>query len=320
MKNIFSIVLTLLALVLLNAATFTVQEHQQAIIIQFGKIKGDAVTKAGLHFKIPFIQNVKYFEKRILQWEGDKGEVPTFDKKFIWVDTTARWRIADALLFYKTVKDIETALARMGPILDGATKDTVSGFNLTESVRNTNKILDDYAEHQKEEKSSKLDSDLGELDSDIEKIAHGREKLSEMISERARVELVKLGIELIDVMFRSIAYQESVEKKVFQSMIEERNQIATKIRSSGQGEKANILGQLDLALKKIESEAYKKSQIIRGQAEAEAMHIYAKELKEDPHFFEFVKTLETYKNTIAKRGQFVLSTDNAFLGLLKKGG
>ena len=254
-----------------------------------------------------------------MQWEGEKGEVPTFDKKFIWVDTTARWKINDALLFYKTVKDIEGALARMGPILDGATKDTVSSFNLTESVRNTNKILSDWDEHQKEELKNKIDSDLGELTSDIEKVTHGREKLSEMIRDRARIELAKLGIQLIDVQFRSIAYQESVEKKVFQSMIEERKQIASKIRSSGQGEKANILGQMQLALKKIESEAYRKSQVIRGQADAQAISIYAKELKEDPHFFEFTKTLETYKTTLAKKGQFVLSTDNAFLSVLRKG-
>lgn len=323
MKNISLLLFIVIALFLAQTATFTVQEHEQAIVVQLGKVQGDPITEAGLHFKVPFFHDIKYFDKRILQWDGQRGEVPTKDKKFIWVDTTARWKISNALVFYKSVRDIRTALLRIGPILDGATKDTVSNYNLIESVRNSNKILSDISEHAEEAKKLTAATDtnsLEEIMTDVEEVKFGREKLSEMIAERARAELDQLGISLIDVQLRSIAYQESVEKKVFQSMISERNQIAAKIRSSGKGEAAKIHGQRDLALKRIESEAYRKAQVIKGEAEAKSIAIFAKSLKRDPEFFEFIKTLDAYKTTIAKKGEFILSTDNAFLSLLKNGG
>ena len=326
MKNLISLVILALIMVVLSASTYTVPEHQQAIILQLGKIAGDPVTKAGLHFKIPFIQDVKYFDKRILQWDGERGEIPTKDKKFIWVDTTARWRIKDALVFYKASRDISSALFRIGTAVDGATKDLVSNYDLIESVRNSNNIFKDIEENKlsaQETRNQDEDSDDAILDdfiADVQSVSVGREKLSEMIAERARVNLDGFGIELIDVQLRSIAYQENVEAEVFKSMISERKQIATKIRSSGKGEEAKILGQLDLALKKIESEAYRKSQLLKGKAEAESFRIYADSLKEDPDFFEFTKNLEVYRNTISKNGEFILSTDNAFLELLRKGG
>ena len=315
-------------MILLNASTYTIPEHQQAIILQLGKIAGDPITKAGLHFKIPFIQEVKYFDKRILQWDGERGEIPTKDKKFIWVDTTARWRIKDALIFHKASPlGVRSALLRIGTAVDGATKDLVSNYDLIESVRNSNNIFKDIQENKKSAQKTQgkddLDSEDAILDdfiADVQSVAVGREKLSEMIAERARVNLDGFGIELIDVQLRSIAYQENVEAEVFKSMISERKQIATKIRSSGKGEEAKILGQLDLALKRIESEAYRKAQALKGKAEAESFKIYADSLREDPDFFEFMKNLEVYKNTIAKNGEFILSTDNAFLELLRKGG
>ena len=327
MKNLISLIILALLMILLNASTYTVPEHQQAIILQLGKIAGDPVTKAGLHFKIPFIQDVKYFDKRILQWDGERGEIPTKDKKFIWVDTTARWRIKDALVFYKASRDIPSALFRIGTAVDGATKDLVSNYDLIESVRNSNSIFKDIEENklsaQKTQGKDDLDSEdaiLEDFIADVQSVAVGREKLSEMIAERARKNLDEFGIELIDVQLRSIAYQENVESEVFKSMISERKQIATKIRSSGKGEEAKILGQLDLALKRIESEAYRKAQLLKGKAEAESFKIYADSLGKDPEFFEFTKNLEVYKNTISKNGEFILSTDNASLELLRKGG
>ena len=200
---------------------------------------------------------------------------------------------------------------------------------MIESVRNSNSIFKDIEENKSEakkrlEEQENSDSDnviIEELISDVKPVKSGREKLSEMIATRARTKLRQdYGIELIDVQLRSIAYQENVEKKVFQSMISERKQIATKIRSAGKGEEAKILGQLDLALKKIESEAYRQSQALIGTAEAEAIGIFASSLKRDPNFYEFIKNLDAYKNTIAKKGEFILSTDSAFLELLKKGG
>ena len=327
MKNLASLLGLIVLLFLVNVSTYTVQETEQAIILQLGKVSGDPVTKAGLHWKLPFVQEVKYFDKRILHWDGEVREVPTRDKKFILVDTTARWKIKDALLFYRSVRDIDNARFRMGSIIDGATKDTISSHDLIETVRNSNKIFSDIEENKRALKEqgetedvSEVDTVLDEFVSDVKKVYRGREKLSEMIAERAGKTLADLGIELIDVQLRRIAYQEKVEQSVFKSMISERKQIATKIRSAGEGEKARVLGQLDLTLKKIESEAYKKAQEIKGRADAESIAIFADALKEDPSFYEFVKNLEVYQNTLSKNGQFILTTDNAFLKLLKKGG
>jgi len=327
MKNLASLLGIIVLLFLVNVSTFTVQETEQAIILQLGKVKGDPVTQAGLHWKLPFVQDVTYFDKRILHWDGDVSEIPTRDKKFILVDTTARWKINDALLFYRSVKNIDKARDRMGSIIDGAAKDTISSYALIESVRNANKILDDIAENRRtaeEERDTtevqESDTVLDEFVSDMKRVTKGREKLSLMIAERARKSLKDLGIDLIDIQLRRIAYQEKVEKSVFQSMISERNQIATKIRSAGKGEEARILGQLDLSLKRIESEAYRKSQAIKGEADAQAIKIFADALREDPKFYEFVKNLEVYQKTLSQKGEFILTTDNAFLKLLQNGG
>ncbi len=300
--------------------SFTLHESEQALILEFGKIRREPITEAGIHFKIPWLQDVKFFDKRILQWDGDRGEIPTKDKKFIWVDIVARWRIADPALFYKAVKDVPQALLRMGPIVDGITKDTISNFNLIEAVRNSNQILDDIQKNK--EKAEKLlavdaaDTSLDELSTSVEIVELGREKISSLITEKACAELKSFGIELIDVQIRSIAYKELVEQKVYQRMISERMKIATKIRSTGKGEEAKILGQMDLTLKKIESEAYRKSQIMKGEAEAKAIEIYAATLHEDPKYFEFVRTLEAYKTALSKQTDFILSTDSSFFKLL----
>ena len=326
MKNLISLLGLTVLLFLLNISTYTVQETEQAIILQMGKVRGEPVTQAGLHWKLPFFQEVKYFDRRILHWDGDVGEVPTRDKKFILVDTTARWRISDALLFYRSVRDVNNARFRMGSIIDGATKDTISSHDLIETVRNSNKIFEDVEDNRralKEAENGPGGDGISEvdtvLDDDIKRVHRGREKLSEMIADRAGRTLKDLGIELIDIQLRRIAYQEKVEQSVFRSMISERKQIATKIRSLGEGEKARVLGQLDLTLKKIESEAYKQAQEIKGRAEAESIRIFAGSLKEDPSFYEFVKNLEVYQKTLGEKAQFIMTTDNAFLRLFRQG-
>ncbi len=322
-KNNISLVLFVFVSILVYSSTYTLSEFKQAIIIQLGEIKGEPVTKAGLHWKIPFIQKVLKFDKRILQWDGDRGEIPTKDKKFIWVDTTARWRIEDALMFYRTLRDENNALSRMGTILEGITKDTVSNYNLIEIVRNSNAILQDIEENKKEAQEKAAadisDTSLDEATLSVETISVGREKISQLISQRARRELKNFGLHLTDVQIRSIAYKEVVEKEVYKRMISEREKIAEKIRSTGMGEKAKIMGQLALQKKKIQSDAYRKIQEIKGKAEAEAIDIYATSLKKDPDFFSFLKTMETYKKTLVKNGSFLLSTDNEFLKLLSKG-
>ena len=309
-KSQSTAIISIIALfVIFNASTFRVNEWEQAIITQFGKIQGEPVTKAGLQFKIPFLQDVRFFDKRILTWDGKPEQVPTKDKKYIWVDTTARWRIVDSIKFLQTVQDERRATRRITSILEGKTKNIVSKFNLVETVRNTNAILEAPAEDEDVE-----DKITGE----IEAIKVGREKLSTMITEEARKEINSLGIELIDVLIRRIAYEKSVENKVFDRMISERNRVAERIRSIGKGEEAKISGTLNLDLKKIESEAYKKSKVIRGKAEAQAIKIYADAIKKGPQFYDFNQTLDAYKSSLPGRANFVISTDSKFFKILDK--
>jgi membrane protease subunit HflC len=314
-----------LALLSVGSA-YTLPEGQQALITQFGRIIGKPVTQAGLHFKLPFIQDVRYFEKRILEWDGDSNQIPTKDKKFIWVDTTARWRIIDAVTFAQTVRTEEAAQTRLNSILDGSTRDVISNHALVEAVRNTNTLLEQarkraealaVAVAEKEPTAATIEMEE-EITGELESITVGRERLSEMIHGRAKEKLRELGIELIDVQLRRIAYENSVEEKVYDRMISERKRIAEKIRSIGKGEQAKIRGKLNLDLKEIESKAYRQSQEIKGRAEAEAINIYAKSLGQDPEFYEFTRTLEAYRKTLKDKGNFVMSTDSDFLRLMQQ--
>jgi membrane protease subunit HflC len=323
MKNMGLLIGSFLLLIGFLSSTYTVPEHQQALVVELGKVKGKPVTEAGLHMKLPLIQDVRYFEKRLLQWDGEKVEIPTLDKKFILADTTARWKIKDALVFYRAVRDVNNAMLRMGTILDGITKDTISHYRLLETVRNTNDIFQDIQNNRKEAERLLLvdatDTTLDELSTDVDQITTGREKLSQIITERAQKDLENFGIELVDVQIRSVAYKEVVEEKVYSRMISERMKIADKIRSTGQGERAKILGQLDLALKKVESEAYRKSQEIRGKAEAEAINIFTLALQADTEFYGYIKALDTYKDVFGKNTHFLLSTESGFLDVFNKG-
>ena len=297
--------------VVIYSSVFTVHEWQQAIVTQFGKIIGEPVSDAGIHFKIPFIQDVRYFEKRILNWDGEPAQVPTKDKKFILVDTTARWRIVDPVKFIQTVQDEDRAMLRITSIIDGKTKTVISNYNLVETVRNTNSILDKVAQAAQDEGEEKI---TGE----IEVIEAGREKLSELITLQARKEIDSLGVELIDVLIRRIAYEKSVESKVFDRMISERMRIAEKIRAIGKGEEAKIRGTLNLDLKTIESEAYRQAQTIRGESEAKAIQIYADAMGQDPEFFEFIRTMEAYKKSLPERANIIFGSDSKFFQRMNK--
>ncbi|MEZ4743714.1 MAG: protease modulator HflC [Bdellovibrionota bacterium] len=321
------IIILAAVLTLVNSA-FLLPEGQQALITQFGEVKGQPITKAGLKFKIPFVQDVRYFDKRILSWDGDADKIPTKDKKYIWVDTTARWKISDPLKFTKALKNENIARSNIDDILDGITRDIISNFNLVEAVRNSNSILDTINKRKEEKEISGEKKELHiddsnhldeEITGEISSIKAGREKLTDLIIVRAKKILNAYGIELIDVQLRSISYDDSVQNKVYQRMISERERIAEKIRSYGQGELQKIQGKLNRDLKQIESVAYRKSQEIRGRAEAEAIEIYAKSFGSDPGFYEFSKNLELYKKTLSAKGEFILSTDSYFLKLLGKG-
>lgn len=310
-----STVLTFLLIGLFSSAIamkmslFVVTEGEQAIITIFGKPVGETIVDAGLHFKIPW-QDVRFVDKRILTWDGSPNQIPTKDKKYIRVDTTARWQIVDALKFIQAFKNESGAEGKLKSILDSATRDVISNNNLVEAVRNTNSILDKVNKIKDEREDENLEE---EITGEIEAILVGREKLSEIIAINASEELKKVGINLIDLQLRRISYEKSVEQKVYERMISERQRIAQKIRSVGQGEKAKIEGRLRRDLQKIESEAYKQSQEIRGEAEAKATKIYAQSFTKGKDFYEFRRSLEAYDKAIKETSNFILSTDSEFL-------
>ncbi|MGK0367191.1 MAG: membrane protease subunit HflC [Thermoproteota archaeon] len=316
------IIVTLIPLILVggfltfSSAFYTITEGQQAIITQFGKPIGDPIIKAGYHFKKPFVQKVKYVDKRILSWDGYPNQIPTKDKKYISVDTTARWRITNALKFIQSVQDEQQAKARLDSILDANTRDIISKHNLVEAVRNTNGIIKDVATYKAEQKKN-ASSVEEEISGEIEKVEFGRELLSKQIAEKSADELKEFGIEIIDVQFRRISYEKSVEQKVYERMVSERLRIAEKIRAIGKGEKAKIEGRLSRDLQTIQSLAYRNAQLIKGKGEAKSYLIYAKALSKDPSFYEFIKTMESYKTSLNPDTKLILSNKTQFLKYLK---
>jgi membrane protease subunit HflC len=285
---------------------YIISEAEQAILTQFGKPVGE-VNYPGLHFKTPFIQEVTRFEKRILQWDGDPNQVPTKDKKFIWIDTTARWRIVDPLLFFKTVATEIGAQSRLDDIIDSVVRDAVSGHLLVELVRG-----DDYVAPAGSDESFEIEG---------VKIAKedlvGRENILVGILAKAQVSTPEYGIELIDVQFKRINYVEQVRQRVYERMINERKKVAAQYRSEGEGEKADILGQMERELKQIRSEAYRKALDVRGAADAEAAAIYAGAYNQDREFYSFLRTLESYKKVIGENGRMVITTDSEYYKYLK---
>jgi membrane protease subunit HflC len=302
-------VIVVLGIIALLAAAFIVDETEQAIITQFGRPVGKPIQTPGLYFKIPFIQKVHFFEKRFLAWDGDPNQIPTKDKRFIWVDAYARWRIMDPLLFFQRVRDERGAQTRLDDILDGETRNAIANNDLVEIIRSTNRELD-ITEALEEVRESEINI----------AIKLGREKLTRLIIEAASPRLRPLGIELLDLRFKRINYVEEVQVRIYERMITERKRIADRFRSEGQGEAARILGDRERDLKKIQSEAYRTAQEIRGKADAEATGIYAmayNQSDESRAFYQFTKTMETYKNTLSEKDWLVLSTKGDFLKFLQ---
>lgn len=305
LKILATIIIVFVLLALIDGV-YIVSETNQVIITQFGEPKGTAVTSPGMHFKVPFIQKANYFEKRWLEWDGDANQIPTRDKKYIWVDTYCRWRISDPLVFYQRVKDERGAHSRLDDVVDGETRNVIASFDLIEIVRSTNR------EFNLSEESALLD--YSEV---IGKIQVGRARIAEMILERASKITPEFGVELKDVRIKRVNYVDEVQKKVFDRMVAERQRIASRYRSEGDGRSAEIRGQKERELKIITSEAYRKAQEIRGRAEAEATKIYAQAYNLDPEFYQFLKTLETYRSTLAKNTWLILTTNSEFLKFLK---
>jgi len=309
-RIIFYIVLFLLFLLWLSNPFFVLNEGRQAIITQFGKPVGEPIIKAGLHFKVPFVQKVRYFEKRTLEWDGYPTQIPTRDKKYLLVDTIARWRIVDALKFYQSVHDERGAQARLDDTIDSAVRDVITSHNLIDIVRTSNRIVSELKILKAEDKFVE--------ESALEKIETGREKITQKILEIARALTPQYGIEVIDVRIKRVNYIEEVRKKAYERMIAERKRAAEKYRSEGRGVKAEIEGKTQKELKKVLSEAYKKAQEIKGRAEAKATEIYAESFGKDPEFYSFLKTLETYRKTIDRNTFLILSTDSEIYKFLKE--
>jgi membrane protease subunit HflC len=298
---ILAAVVLLVALVA-GGAFYIVNEAQQVIITQFGKPVGDPVITPGLKIKVPFLQKANYFDKRFLEWDGDPNEVPTKDKRFIFVDTYARWRIVDPLLFFQRLRDERGAQSRLDDILDGETRNTIAKHNLIEVVRSTNREF---------VVSSALDEQATKT------INAGRVKLEQEVLHNASTRTEVLGIEILDFQFKRTNYADVDRPKVYERMISERKRIAEEYRSQGAGEAARINGAKDKDLKEISSEAYRQAQEIRGKADAEAADIYAAAYNRDPEFYRFLKTMEVYRTSLDEKTILMLSTDGEFLKYLE---
>lgn len=302
----FLLILTsALGMVVINSA-YIVDETRVAVVTQFGEPVSGPVSTPGLKWKIPGVQTVHFFDKRILEWDGYPSEVPTRDKKFIWVDVTGRWRIVDPLKFLKTMQTETKAQTRLDDIMDGVTRNFITRHNLVDIVRSTNRIL--------EIKETDVD---GVAQGDYDKVEVGRETITRDILNSAREIVKDYGIELIDLRIKRINYIASVQTKVFERMISERKRAAETLRSEGQGMRAEIEGEKEKEQKRITSEAYRKAQKIKGEADAEAIRIYGESFGKDPEFYSLIRTLEAYPSAL-KNGRLVLSTDSEFFKYLKK--
>jgi len=298
------LVVIIIGLIILGGTLYTVDQTQQVVITQFGEPIGKPITKAGLYLKKPFIQKVNYFEKRLLAWDGLPTQVPTKDKRYIWVDATARWRIVDPLKFLQTVGNERTALGRLDDIIDSATRNKITSHLLYELVRNSER------EFVETEVSLEIEEKIG-------KVNYGREKISRSILEEASRLVPEFGIELADVRIKRLNYVERVREGVYARMIAERKRVAEQYRSEGQGKKAEIEGMREKELQKITSQAYRRAQEITGKADAEATKIYAGAYSKDPEFYSFLKTLDTYKGTLNKDTWLLLTSDSDFYKYLK---
>jgi membrane protease subunit HflC len=296
----------ILVALLLFSSVYTLSETEQVILTQFGRPVGGVVTTAGLHVKVPFVQTVHRFEKRWLEYDGDANEIPTRDKKYIWVDTYARWRIADALRYFQAVRDERGAQSRLDDIVDGETRNAVASFDLIEIVRSTNRPFATTEELE----------GIGASEA-MARIATGREKIAQRILERAAKITPSFGVELVDVRFKRINYTESVQQSVFQRMIAERKRIAERSRSEGQGRAAEIRGQKERDVLAASSVGYKSAQELKGKADARATSIYARAYGRDPGFYAFWKSMETLQTALGEEATVILSTDSDLLKYLK---
>ncbi len=308
---LIGLVLALAGIIGIVASIYTLDEAEQAVIVQLGAPVGDPVTEPGLHFKLPFIQEVRRFDKRVISWDGDPNQIPTRGEQFISVDTTARWRIADPLVFMQRVQNERGATMRLNDILDSVVRDKISATDLVEIVRSKDwKISKDDLERVQV---------AGEEDEEIlmQEVKTGREELVNSIFRQAASQMPEMGIELVDIRIKRIDYVEAVQQRVFDRMIAERQRIAEQFRAEGQGNAAEIDGNTERELAEIRSEAERQAEIIRGEADAEATRIYSQAFGADPEFYAFLRTLESYPNTVGPSSTLILGTDSEYFRYLR---
>ncbi len=297
-----AVVLGIIAVVA-SQALYVVSEKEQVIITQFGEPIGEAITEPGLQIKVPFLHKANYFEKRYLEWDGDPNQVPTKDKVFIFVDTYARWQITDPLKYFQTLGDEQGAQARLDDILDGEARNAVAGHDLVELIRSTNR------EPVQQE-------DIADIVNDsLQAINVGRDKIQEQIQQLANERAKDLGIAVLDFRFKRINYAEEVRRTVYDRMISERNRIADKFRSEGQGEASRINGEKERELLRIQSEAFQEAETIRGRADARAAAIYNAAYNKNAQareLYAFLKSMEAYGRTIDSETSLIISTDSEF--------
>lgn len=312
MKNMSTAILLVLLIlggIVASGALYTVDETERVIITQFGKPVGEIINEAGLKVKVPFIQTVNRIEKRILVWDGAANDMPTKDKLYITVDTFGRWRIKDPLQYFLRLRDERSAQSRLEDILGSETRNAVARHELIEIIRTS------------KDRSPEVDPMLADVDiSILLPITKGRKRIEADIFDAASGKLEEFGIELLDIRFKRINYNESVRQKIYARMISERDQIAERFRSEGAGEAARINGNKERELQKIVSEAYRTIQTIQGDADAEATDIYARSYNQSAaaaDLYMFTKTLETYRSVIDSDTTLILSTDSDLMSLLK---
>lgn len=311
MKAIISAIIGLVVLLTVASAAFVIDEAEQGIIVQFGDPRGDVISEPGLHWKLPFIQEVRRFDKRLLIWDGDVTQIPTLGREFILVDTTARWRISDPLQFLRSVRDERGGRTRLDDIIDSVVRDIVSGTELEEIVRSGDWSID-------------VD-ELDEVEAERDDVALtqrpklGRERLEREILQNASRLMPELGIELIDVRIKRINYIDSVRRQVENRMISERQAIAERFRAEGHGRSSEIIGEMERELQEIRSVAAREAEEIRGDADGEAIRIYGEAFGADPEFYAFFRTLETYQS-LGDNATLMIRADSDFFRFLEKSG
>lgn len=305
------IVLAILGVIAFALSTYSLDETEQAVVVQFGAPVGEPVTEPGLHFKIPFIQEVRKFDKRLLSWDGDPNQIPTRGEQFISVDTTARWRIVDPLKFLQSVGDERGAQLRLNDILDSVVRDQISASDLVEIVRSK-----DWEVSREDLERAQI---TGEQDEEIllQRVARGRAEIVQSVLEQAQRLMPQYGIELIDIRIKRVDYVESVQERVFERMIAERQRIAEQFRAEGEGRAREIDGQTQRQVSEIRSEARRQAEVIRGRADAEATRIYNEAFGADPEFYAFFRTLESYSKSLGRDVTLILRADSDYFRFLR---